>query len=428
MLTNQQRRLRHVTGIQIRNLTPFPVRDAFTSAITQPTDQSHFNAAGTSDDLGAMLARRRSRKISSASTATRRSLKREDGAVEQDIIVPGEMRGRTTSNSRVTFSNNSNAGNTSTSPTNTNNNISLSRSFRGHRARTNSMTSSISVHFATSSLPLGSSSASMTIPSLLPDNSQTALERVIGSRLVETFIVVTIPPPMEASVDTALSPQTPTRPRVPLRSAPASKTVFPIKPSTSRSSANAQGNAKDPTNPTSPSKSRLPPGSAPPTKTSFKTASLKQEDRANRPNLRTNGTSPNKSTPHGKGKSISAYPVDAKQVSDESSTAPAYFSPIHRPSTSPFFAIDVRSGRDFPQHCDVGGQKLLIEVWGRVSIPRRIENMSQEERRHHEVDGGLDDWKLLEEWSLDLDRLIPLPDDVRFILLRKAALSFITFS
>jgi hypothetical protein len=62
--------------VQVRNLTPFPVRDAFASALTQPSARSQFNAHGNlSDDLDITVGRRLGRRISTTSTHSSKSIK-----------------------------------------------------------------------------------------------------------------------------------------------------------------------------------------------------------------------------------------------------------------------------------------------------------------------------------------------------------------
>ncbi|KAF8203748.1 hypothetical protein BJ912DRAFT_210690 [Pholiota molesta] len=130
------RRIRHITGIQIRNLTPYPVRDAVTTALTQPTEQSHFTASGAIDDLGAILSRRHTRKPSTNSTAARPSLKWDDGIPEdKDTKTSSLSRGRRASTSSTISSSSFNVSASSSRST---------RSLRGHRPRTSSIASSSS--------------------------------------------------------------------------------------------------------------------------------------------------------------------------------------------------------------------------------------------------------------------------------------------
>ncbi|KAG8809309.1 hypothetical protein FRC17_003501, partial [Serendipita sp. 399] len=67
-------RLRHIISVQIRNFTPFPIRDVVTSSLAAvgpaPLDYQ--------DDTDLTLSRRRSRRISTNSLSTLRGL-RTDG-------------------------------------------------------------------------------------------------------------------------------------------------------------------------------------------------------------------------------------------------------------------------------------------------------------------------------------------------------------
>ncbi|KAF8973835.1 hypothetical protein BDZ97DRAFT_1912290 [Flammula alnicola] len=412
------RRIRHITGIQIRNLTPFPVRDAFTSALTRPAEQPHFNASGVIDDLGAMILRKRTRKVSTNSTGTRRSLKWDDGILDQKDMSPSvESRGRATSISSTTLTNN---GNPSTSPSNGTQPFSSSRSthsLRGRRARTSSMASSSSNHLANISFPAGSSSTS--IPSLLPDNSQAGLEKVINSRLVETFIAIGVPTrtgqELESSSSNLLSPSGGSQ--IALRSAPLQASSFlptsrsqklvSVAPSSTKDSLTVVPLHK---------KQSSTPNSAPPSKTAFKLA-IKQDIRPRGPsNTLLNGISPPSpvSSPR-KGKSVANPPSEMEKVVTNKSESPVYFSPIHRPSTNPFFPIDARSGRDFPQWSDTSGHSLKIEVWGKVAVRGRREEWALHGRQHQTeppIDDDAHDWKLLDERDINLNKLIPLPDDL----------------
>jgi hypothetical protein len=287
----------------------------------------------------------RSRRISTASTATRRSLKREDNVVEQDIIVPTEVRGRRPSTSRVTFTN------ASSSPTNGSQRFSTSKSnlsLRSNRTRTNSMTSSGGNQHLGSSTHLSSSS------SLLPSNSQASLERVIGSRLLETFIVISILPKNQSAEDASQS--TPSLTPKSSRSAPASKATF--TPPSTRPEKN-QKHSRGASGASIRSSGRPAPHSAHPTNTTFKSVSRADSGKT---------TSPRqikKSTSLSKGKAMASASVEEESARRSS---PIYFSPVHSPSTNPYFAIDARAGHDFPSGCDDVGQFMKIEIWGKMSI------------------------------------------------------------
>lgn len=315
----------------------------------------------------------RSRRISTASTATRRGMKRDDNVVEQDIIVPNEVRGRASFTS------------TSTSPANTiNQRFSSSKSnhsLRANRTRTNSTTSS------GSNQRLGSSIHLCPASSLLPSNSQVALEKVIGSRLVETFVVISIPSKNQSSENA--SQPIPASKLKPSRSAPPSRTAFTPVEKYQKHSREASG-ADIRTN------GRLPPHSAHPSNTTFKSTSRTD------PGKTTSARQIAKSPPLNKGKVVGV----SVEEGPSRRPSPIYFSPVHKPSTNPYFGIDARAGHDFPSGCDDVGQFMKIEIWGKTSYPRNATQRKLNNEDH--------DWRLLDEWDVDLDKLVPLSDDVRF--------------
>lgn len=77
--------------------------------------------------------------------------------------------------------------------------------------------------------------------------------------------------------------------------------------------------------------------------------------------------------------------------------------------------MDARPGQDFPAHCDVGGQALTVEIWGRIVMSHRREGTVHEDPSQAEIDYN-NEWRLLDGWDVDLVQLIPLPHDVRSYL------------
>ncbi|PPQ67414.1 hypothetical protein CVT25_005993 [Psilocybe cyanescens] len=345
----------------IRNLTPFPLRDSFTSSLSHPLDL----ARTTTDDIASVLSRKRSRKSSTRPTL--------NGIFEGDVVV--QSRGRTSSTSTVTLPN----APTSASPASIVSSPPRStHSVRILRPRTNSTTS------VNSSLP------AYATRSFLPDNSQAALQNIIASRLVQTFITISIPantPPQQDKLQ-------------PLRSAPMSKASSRTPKTVPDTSSSFKPSHRSPAS---------PPDSAPPFKTSFKTpipnkngTARAKPSSASRPNGAPSPSTSPRFDPKGKSPAIPFKEIDFQP--------PVYFSPIHRPSTNPFFPIDARSPRDFPPPCDVSGQRLRIEVWGKAThdLPRRGHHqatLSSLDNEHH-------GWTLLDEWDFELNQLLPLPDDV----------------
>lgn len=348
--------------------------------------------AGITDDIGATLKNVRSRRISTSSNATRRSQKREDNVVEQDIILPTESRARKASMI------------VSTPGPNTSQRFSPSKSIqslRSNRARTSSMTSSSSVQRLG-----GSSFVASSSHSLLPSNSQASLESVIASRLVETFIVITIPPTTQPTRGTSEELHGHANSS---RSAPPSKATFtPISPP--RNATRSQIHSRGAPSSSKKSNGRVPSSSAVPTKAAYKVQSLKAEDRAAKVST-TRQTPPVRSSSLKKGKTTATTPSEdtANPVS------PVYFSPIHRPSTNPYFPVDARPGQDFPVYRDVGGQVLTVEIWGRMGMSHRREGTVHEDPSHAEINCN-NEWRLLDGWDVDLAQLIPLPHDVRSYL------------
>lgn len=86
---------------------------------------------------------------------------------------------------------------------------------------------------------------------------------------------------------------------------------------------------------------------------------------------------------------------------------PIYFSPVHSPSTNPHFAIDARGGHDFPSGCDDVGQFVKVEAWGKMSVTDREGKLHEKAPQEKPND----DWRLLDDWDVDLGNLVLLPDD-----------------
>ena len=350
---------------------------------------------GVADDLAAIVSRKRSRKISTNSTASRRSLKWEDGILDTEL---NEGRVRASSASRVAQSNTATA---SASPNHVNHLGSIrSHSLRSHRVRTSSISSLTTSHHRSASL----ASAALPIRSLLPDNSQVALERIINSRLVETFITVTISP-LESTLMKDISGPSPMSVTVPSRSPsnsrPATNQTLPNS-SSQKSASKPIGPLKKPSTSTSPSKRRFIPAET--SAKILKPVAPTKQDR------KLNGTSHSLSSSR-KGKSMVNLALEPDGSPEIRSPPPVYFSPIHRPSTNPFFPIDTRLNQ--AHWLDTSGQNLKVEIWGKMPI------RTEYPTRLDELEGLPEDqnfkWKLLDEWNVDLDRLTRLPNDVQTI-------------
>ncbi|KAF8060977.1 hypothetical protein FPV67DRAFT_1512344 [Lyophyllum atratum] len=393
-LALMDRRIRHVTAIQIRNLTPFPARDSFASALTQPAEQSQFTSHGhLSDDLDVAMQRKRSRRISSNSVTTHRSIRSEDGPREEGL--PGGTmaeRGRRTSGPRVSFP--SEGGDTRHHPASGSVTV-----IRPHRARTSSMASSAGSYISglpqsTSSFLGSASTVASSFSVVSPDNTQTGLEKVIQSRLVETFLAISIPqPPLPPDSQSHRTPP-PTSPlnSSTFRGKPSSPKAVEINPARNSSPLTPSDRPKAKVRRDSAASPRLPPKVSSHSK-SASTSILRPNGEVKRPPQLTSAPSLRRSSP------------------PESETLiPDYFSPIHRPSTHPYFAIDTRSN-DFAEGIDYSGHKMKIEVWGRVGSGWR-ESVSGKGKEKEVVTGedpGLQ-WKILEERNVDLRDLVPISE------------------
>ncbi|KAF7306451.1 hypothetical protein MIND_00436300 [Mycena indigotica] len=360
-----QRRIRHISSIQIRNLTAFPVRDAFASALSQPAEQPQFNPSGYfSDDLDVTLSRKRSRRISTNSIATYKSVKSE----ESDDHGSLDSRGRR--QSRVSF--HGTGGPTSGS---VRFQTGSTPSIRGHRARTSSITSSLN-------LP------STTIPTVvpftanLPDHSQTGLEKIIKSRLFETFLTVSVessePPPLSTSPTvTSLSPRSPKPNGTLTRKGTKPSPLSPAEKTARRDTIPSPSKHA----PKSPSiSSLLPNGKQTP-------QSPRKPARPSSPVLASS---------------------QARPDSPSFQSVPDYFSPIHRPSTNPSFPVDTRSWGREGHTTNPGGRKFKVELWGEVGQDVLPVLGKGKEKETQESDT---DWRLIEEWTVDLGQLLLLSDE-----------------
>ncbi|KAG6918677.1 hypothetical protein DXG01_012495 [Tephrocybe rancida] len=253
------------------------------------------------------------------------------------------------------------------------------------------MASSIGSHISGPSLstaPSYSGSTSVVTPSfgaMFPDNSQIELERVMQSRLVESFITLTIlqPPPSSATISPLVSPSTSRDKAAPsnVQGSPARKGAVgsPLSPSDKATTKSRRESA--------------PRLSSRPNLSHVKSASM----------------------------SISRPNGDAKRTPLHSATAlnspakatipiPQYFSPIHRPSTHPHFAIDASPSSNIGVGTDCSGSKLKIEVWGKVGPDWNPKVSGKgKERKVNKADVHVE-WKILQERDIDLRDLVPLSD------------------
>ena len=399
-----QRRLRHLTSIQIRNLTPFPVRDAFASALSQPATHSQFTPLGNlSDDLDVTLLRRRSRRVSSTSVNTPKNVSVDD-SVSDEIKASGDGRGRRRAQPRVALPGGGNMGPTSSSGN------AVSRSVPAARqGRTTSVVPSHGLSGSFSSAATTNSVPSIPISTLYFDHSQRTLERVVRSRLVETFITIAVPkspphsplPPLvngksRSRADSGSSPS-------PTVSATPSNVSAQATRKTVRTSRSASiGTGKTPSTSIT-SRSSTPKGKPQP---------MARQVSSSSPAVKTHRAS--SSVPLQKSSSHQS-PLLSSAGASMLPKVPNYISPIHRPSTNPSYTLDASSQSDFSEHTNLSADRLRIQLWAKVGLNAMDSRNAKGKQKDSDGSGsasGSSRWKMLEEWDFSLSDLIPLSPEV----------------
>ncbi|KIL70586.1 hypothetical protein M378DRAFT_6548 [Amanita muscaria Koide BX008] len=360
-----QPRIRNITSFQIRNLSPFPLRDSLALAITKPAEQSQFTPYGHhSDDLDLTISKRRPRKISSNSVGTRRSTRSDGSDQLSNSPVLGAIasgREKRPSIQKSEFVEDPSIRRHSTSPS----------KFRQPRSRKTSM----------------SIMGTRTSAIMFPDTSQEGLESVMDARLVESRLVVTIVPPEQGKNISATPPAA-----TPLRKSKEWSTVRAIgtKAVTGRRSFSARGHET----------TRI--SSAKSNGVSNVITHVKSASSASVRRNESSLAAPSVHSP--KADSVSAAPM-----------FPSYISPVHRPSTNPIFQFDLNVLDDDSSY--LIGHKLMIEAWGKLCKDRSTVNIRDKGKEKQKDSFGQAEWKLINSWDIDVEKLAPLPDEVRIQLL-----------
>lgn len=360
-----QKRARNLTSIHIKNLTPFPVRDAFASAITQqpplhqPTFSGHF-----SDDIDITLARRRSRRVSVGSVRTLKSLRTDEDV--EDLFSPPQSadapeRKRTTSARSGTGAVKS-AHDQAHPPNSSRTNVPL------RRRRTSSSSQ-------TSPGARNHRQAQSGVSTLPLDNTQDALEKVVSSRLVDTFITIHIHSSSE-TIDTV-----------------------------QRNDTHSATSPKGPTHHLRPT--GMQDGN--PAETLRKSRHARALSVQSSP-VATHKRTP--SVPSGK-QATSRSPSSARSVTENH--IPSYISPVHRPSTNPNFSLNPTA--DFGPWSDLRSTKLKVCLYGRVGDDWPTLNGDKGKGKAvYRPDGdGTDsskEFRILKEWIADLEDLVPAPEEL----------------
>ncbi|EJD55219.1 hypothetical protein AURDEDRAFT_179009 [Auricularia subglabra TFB-10046 SS5] len=333
-------RIRHIHSVQIRNLTPFPARDALTTALAQPAPAQGTKQAAA-DDIELTIARRK-RRISTASTGTLRSVFSAD--------VGDDLRPRL-----------------------------------GHRA--SSSASSKKTLVQPPAAP-----AKSVLPSVLSDgdSSQRGLEKVIASRLLETFV----------TFSALAHPEPPSSPVLPLSPtrrdrAPSIKRTVAVPPS--RRGASISSIASVTARP-------LVKTDGLASRTATKTTLKSPTQAARRVPLPVSPPPTPRNSMFIPPSPSSSTSMPPPRPPDE----PFFKSPVHRPSTNPSF--DVSDAK--PSFIDLSSSKVVITLWGRTVLDPDTLGSTRSRRKGKErapSPSHLNEWKVLCEYDLDLNDLRPLP-------------------
>ncbi|KAH7345141.1 UV radiation resistance protein and autophagy-related subunit 14-domain-containing protein [Rhizoctonia solani] len=391
-LAGSQRRLRHIQGIYVKNLTPFPLRDHASSALQHTTQAPIIQL---SDDIDIVLARRRGRRISQNSVVTLRTL-RSDSHTEESTEKPGDSPRSTRTRAAgppVSFSR---AGPSNSPPVHMRRQRSTSHTSLGSiKAGTHSRDASVTT--PPTSPPPGSGS-------FLYDASQRSLEKVMSSRLVETFVTLSA---MEVDKqrasnyngDSLKPPASPTSPeRSPVRSQLSKRFPSSDKTNTPKHASGLSTSSFD-----------LHGEHANGVKVSSTTlkragSTRKSNGSAKNPSI----SSPKSITfPHTPSPPPSRSASPARSfVEDRQATVPFFISSIHRPSTNPSWT-DLDADGDFAEWVDRQQSRVTIALWGRVdecSAPA-WSNLKGKDKDLGSEGSNEDNWKVLVEWDVQMDKL-----------------------
>jgi len=343
------------------------------SYILTPGQNAGFSVA---DDLDIMLARKRVRRISSASAATLLSRRSDEIPVRSRSPDP-DITIRATANSGAP------AGY-----------VSSRSSFQGtslssgsKRGRSASNATSI-LEPSASLVPEPTTTSTSTL-------SQRNLEHVISSRLFETFVTL-------STVSKQASPPA-TRERT-LSSASRLRVVPERSPSPSLPSSTGGGHHRS--------------GGSPSRGTAHSSTLTP------RPSTRfRNPASPDSTPRPATSKSLRSSTIRSRTESNASSTSvgppsaiPFYLSPLHAPSTNPSWA-DIKPRDDFSPGTDMRGCAIQVALWARVPTPT-LEKPSVTPRTSDKGKGREElepdsSWKVLATWDVDLEKLQPFSPNVR---------------
>jgi len=227
-------------------------------------------------------------------------------------------------------------------------------------------------------------------------HSQRSLEKVLQSRLVETFITIVVPGPTEQAGPPSkllTLPLPSTRDRRPSpRASPASKSKL-------------QSSQKSPSRSTLGSREEL-------SKRATRTGIAASTDS---PTLTL--ASPNRkgiAKPNGHASRSASLPSQVK-ADPEILPVPNLISAIHRPSTNPDFTLDYDN---FSKWTDPSATHMTVELWAKFHLDSTssLGAGNGKEKMSDDSDISGSHWRMAGKWDVCLADLVPLPDEVSSII------------
>lgn len=285
------------------------------------------------------------------------------------------------------------------------------------RLRTTSQNSTSDLTTFTSSSLTAESSTSMSGSSWLSDSlmPQKELEKVIWSRLVETFL--TIETPSEKPQDT----QPPASP--PITSPLGHRRAVPSTGSLSRRAALNNSSSKDlgRGNTSSPSPGVRQKRQSASVSSVASIPSSGTRSRTSSPShVKSNSTSitspPGSASPRKLTFPHSPPPTPPPSLSEP--LPPVFISPVHRPSTNPKFVIDPQD-HTYPPWADLTVDRAIVYLWGHVGTEwgaTDCKGKGKEKDSSSNLEANDGEWKILATWEFSFTELVPLPDDVSTFL------------
>ncbi|CAE6429749.1 unnamed protein product [Rhizoctonia solani] len=393
-LAGNQRRIKHIEGIYVKNLTPFPLRDHASSALQHTTPAPIIQP---SDDTDLVLARRRGRKISQNAAVILRTLRsdiRTEESADKSGETPRSARTRP-AGPPVSFSR---AGPSNSPPAHLRRQRSTSHTSLGStKAGTHSRDASVTT--PPTSPIIGSGS-------FLYDASQRSLEKVMSSRLVETFVTLSAPEVdnerlLGGNGDALKPPTSPTSPecspvqgQLSKRSPLSNKNTSPKhSPGLSTSALDLHGEPANNAKVTLKRTGSTRKSNGPITNGSTKTPSISSPKSISFPRT----TSPPSTRSASPARSV---------VEDRLATVPFFISSIHRPSTNPSW-MDLDANGDFAGWVDCQQSRVTVALWGRVDecSASAWSNLKGKDKDIGPEETNNDDWKILVEWDVQMDSL-----------------------